>query len=767
MQFLKGSFRTAKAMVTMMHTMTLNGTWTLRGKPQGRDAGPITLPAAVPCEAALALSEAGYLPRDLFMGMNILETGQYEDWEWWYETTFSVPTPENNTWLIFRGVDCEAEYFLNGQKLGESRNAFTAHEFRIDGILRAGENTLTVHLTSAVVAAHGESYDLFSLAVAGRQYPTDVALRRPAHSNGWDIFPRAVTCGIWRDVLLEVRDTIRFTQAFFDFSHPSGPRFCFETESAWADFRDVEIEISASCGDSVISVRRPIRAKAGWIGFRVEQPKLWWPFGYGEQNLYDAVLRIYACGQPVHEKKTRFGIRSVELQRTDVTDGVNGCFRFLVNGVEIMCRGANWVPLDVFHSRDASRYEQALALAKDLGCTILRCWGGGVYEDHAFYDFCDENGILIWQDFMMACYTYPQTERYFAQLREEAAAVIRELRHHPCILLWSDNECDYPYRAARDARPSMNRITRELLGEAVRLNDVGRPYLPSSPYIDDRTLTDRALTPPEDHLWGPRDYYKSDFYKQSRAHFVSETGYHGCPSMESVRKFITPDHVWPYYPNSEWNLHSTDQNDQPWRVLLMEKQVRQIFGTVPTDPDDYALASQISQAEAKKYFIERIRVDRPRRSGIIWWNLLDGWPQMSDAVVGYHFDRKLAYHYIKRAQAPFTVAANELADWRLPIVACNDTQDTLHGQLRVHDADTGETLFEGSFTAQPNTSTVLVRLEIFYSERRLLLFDWTLSDHDNPAVSPTGRNHYLCGYPPYDFNLYKSWISRGLLGTPD
>jgi beta-mannosidase len=270
-------------------------------------------------------------------------------------------------------------------------------------------------------------------------------------------------------------------------------------------------------------------------------------------------------------------------------------------------------------------------------------------------------------------------------------------------------------------------------------------------------VKDRTKSLPEDHLWGPRDYYKADFYKQSKAHFLSETGYHGCPDIESIKKFITPDKVWHYRDNDQWKLHSTDRFGYWDRVMLMEKQVRQLFGEIPEDPDTYATASQISQAEADKYFIERIRVGRPHKSGIIWWNLLDGWPQMSDAVVDYYFVKKLAYRYIKNSQAPFTVAADEMQNWGLPIYLCNDTRDIKRGHLRIWDADTEEILFERDFEAGANRSTPITKLPLFYSEKRLLIFDWTLDDGE------VGRNHYLTGFPPFSLEKYLSWIEKGIL----
>jgi beta-mannosidase len=418
-----------------------------------------------------------------------------------------------------------------------------------------------------------------------------------------------------------------------------------------------------------------------------------------------------------------------------------------------MCKGTNWVPLDAIHSRDAERYDDALALLYDSGSNIIRCWGGNVYEDHKLFDFCDRHGIMVWQDFSMACNNYPQKEEFFEKMRREAESVIRELRDHPSLILWSgDNEIDCMMKRV-GSQPSKNRITREILPESVYKNDVGRPYLASSPYVSDEVFFNPHLDCPEEHLWGRRDYHKSDFHKNSKYHFVSETGYHGCPNFESIKKFITPEKLWPYNDNSEWILHSSDQAGNPARVMLMEYQVRQTFKKVPSEPEEYILASQITQAEAKKYFIERMRVKRPNKSGIIWWNLLDGWPQMSDAVVDYYFTKKLAYGYIKRSQAPFAIAADEERDGVLPIYACNDTLCERRGHLTVRDAESDGIIFECDFTALINTSTKIAELSANDIDGKMLIFEWSCDDE-------RGYNHYLCQKPPISLEKYKKLMKK-------
>ena len=743
-----------------MKKTSLNGIWSLSGRPEyDSSAELISIPATVPGCVQLDMSKAGILPSDLFMGMNVCETEKYEGYEWWYERTFTAPQERERVFLVFEGVDTVAEYFLNGEKFGESENMFISHEFDVSSYLRDGENTLTVHIKSPLIYANSFDHSVKHYMNWGRDV-ANTSIRKAPHNYGWDIMPRAVTSGLWRDVRLEVRDKIYFSQ-LYALPTDRSCQILFQMDCAWEEIHGIKIVAKGACGDSTFYGEQMLpfgirHGRTGIFDISIKDPKQWMPYGYGDANVYDGEVSIYQEGQLIHTAPISFGLRTIVLDRTDTTDGNNGQFRFLINGVEILAKGSNWVPLDAFHSRDAQRYDQALALVKDIGCNILRCWGGNVYEDHKFFDFCDRNGIMIWQDFSMACNSYPQDDRFKKLIIDEATAVIRKLRNHPSIILWAgDNEIDQlHYYNGLD--PSKNKITRKWLPYAVDENDPSRPYLGSSPYYGPGVTRDNTS---EAHLWGPRDYFKADFYKQSVAHFVSETGYHGCPSLESIKKFITPENLWPYHKNPEWILHSSDQAGWDERVMLMEKQVAQLFGDVPTDPEEYIFASQVSQAEAKKYFIERIRVGRPKKTGIIWWNLLDGWPQMSDAIVDYFFSKKLAYSYVKRSQAPFVIAADELHSWKLPIYACNDTLEIKSGHFAIKDAESDSVIYEGDFSAAPNTSTLIYSLPIFYSEKKILIFEWT-------ANGEAGINHYVCGYPPFSLDEYKSLIKKYGLDRP-
>lgn len=749
--------------------ISLNGKWTLYfGRQEKAESYELTkerkeqmtkITASVPGNVELDLMEEGFLPKDIYMGENILAVQEYEDHEWWYETVFRAPKDlaGRKVTLCFEGVDTIAEYWLNGEKLGQSRNMFIPITWDVTDRLHAGkENLLQIHLYSVMQEAFEEECPMYALMNGWDQNFDSVRVRKAAHNFGWDIMPRAVTSGLWRDVYLHVGEKTEIGQIYYYTRYANEEsamlRFCYDLKTEAV--KDLSVEISGKCGDSSFYIKKPMWFKAGWAEVVIDRPKLWWPYGYGEAALYDTVLTFYCGDEIIARKELKTGIRTVELKRTDVTNGQDGCFAFWINGVKIMCKGSNWVPMDAFHSRDKERYGRTLELFSQIGCNMIRCWGGNVYEEETVYDYCDAHGIMIWQDFAMGCHPYPQEETFLAQIREEAEAVVRKFRNHPSLVLWAgDNECDeLIFQSGSD--PNKNRITREVLAQVIEANDCSRPYLPSSPYVSPAIVeSGNYKTIPEAHLWGPRDYYKSTYYMNANAHFVSETGYHGCPAKSSIEKFIDSEHLWPLENNSQWVLHSADQRKSDARIRLLPKQIRQLFGEVPEDLEEFIFASQISQAEADKFFIERVRTQKERMGGILWWNLMDGWPQFSDAVVDYYYEKKIAFDYIKRSQQPFALMCAEMENWHLPLIASNDTLKQVKGSYTVKDMESREILLTGEFSVAPNRNADLGRIPIMYSEKGMLLIEWRIGEEHF-------FNHYLYGMPGFDLKKYKEWFSE-------
>ncbi len=770
-----------------MITQSLNGKWTLYYAETGEytvdnygDFDSVGIPhidACVPGNVELDLSKAGILPEDLFMGNTLNEEARkIETWEWWYKTEF---TPEksmiegNNVILNFEAVDCFAEYYLNGALLGTSENALISHKFDVTGLLEE-KNTLIVHIRSPFVEVYKNDLPTMIYRNPSSTHISDVMVRKAPHCYGWDIMPRALSAGIWRGVSLENHDSYEITDTYaFTYQFKDGGKYAlvainFNTNLDYTMFaypaKPIYARAEMRCGDSVGKGEAKLWFKDSCVQVGLNNPKLWWPHGYGDPNLYDVTLKIEdSDGNVLCSKEFKFGVRTVKLHKDEIANNLEGRFAFIINDVEVYCTGSNWVPLSPYHSMDADRYERALELFHDCGCNILRCWGGNVYEDHKFYDLCDKYGIMVWQDFTMACNWYPQDEWFYDVMREEAEFIVKKLRNHCSIILWAgDNECDEPsYVTHQD--PALNKVTREVLPKVCEKFDMYRPYLPSSPYFSPKVfeamLKDPSVTAnkcsPEVHAWGPRDYFKAPFYTQTTASFISETGYHGCPNPESIKKFINPDKLWPYKNNDEWSYHSTDVQYKDHRIMLMHNHLIQLFGYVPDTLEEFAIASQISQAEAKKFFIERLRAERPHASGIIWWNMLDGWPQMSDAVVDFYFSKKLAYDYIKRSQAPFSIFLGEINGWGSKIYASNCTLKPISGKYKIYDADTDETKAEGRFYVDKNQNHIIGNVGLMFSEQKMLIIEWTLDD------GTCGKNHYLAGFPPFNYEQYRhKWLSK-------
>ena len=753
----------------MEKKLSLNGKWTLYFREELKNKS-YTIPthavehieATVPGDALLDLSRAGILPKDIFKGMGTEIATKYESYGFWYNTTFDKPQIRKNEKIIlqFEAVDCCAEYYLNGELISKSNNAFIPHEIDITNIIKEKSNSLFVHILPALKQELESPYAAHLLY--GYKLGGGNTLRKPIHSFGWDILPRCVNASIWRNVNLVLRDDFNFENIYYHVTldknkTPTLTFFVSVNSSAKELFGDgLTVTVKGKCenrsnfyGETVLK-----KVKGAKFVCQIENPLLWWPYGYGEPNIYDTEVTLLKNGKIIDQKQLNVGLRTIELDRTNVIDE-NPRFHFIVNDEEIFCRGSNWVPMDAFHSRDKEKYPKALVLATEIGCNMLRVWGGGVYEGESFYDYCDRNGILIWQDFMMACQFTPYTEDYLKNLESEFTHIIKSLRNHPSIALWSgDNEIDEAF-SFMGINPEFNLITRNLLPRLVFENDAYRAYLPSSPYLCGEHSKKYAKGEdifPERHLWGSRDYFKADFYRNSKAVFVSETGYHGCPCEETIRKTVDDEYVWPCF-NEQWILHSSDQNGNDARVRLMDNQIRQLFGINVNNLNDFIFASQISQAEAKKFFIERMRVHRPYSSGILWWNLIDGWPQMSDAIVDYFHHKKIAFSYIKHSQSPFALMIDEMENWHYTLVAANDTLENINFSYEIRDIETNEILANGKYTAKANSSDKIAPINLFYSDQKMLLIKWVIDGVEY-------HNHYLCGMPPFSLKKYKNWYKK-------
>lgn len=729
-------------------------------------AGYLPYPCTVPGNFELDLQANGLI-EDPFFGMNITRLRELEDRHVFYFRRFTAsPPPNTDTVLVFEGLDCCADVYLNGEMLGCGDNMLVEQVFcRVDRLLR-DNNELLVHILPAVEQAKSHWYPP-SLAALGVNYES-LYVRKAPHMYGWDIMPRAVSAGIWRPVRLRFIPTERFEDVFLETTSVSASRadlVLHYRASTSGSVRDLyEIQVEGRCESSTFSARQRMPFEAGRLGFAVENPAVWWPRGRGQAKLYDVRVALLKNGDAIDHLDFAHGIRTVELLRTDITGpSGEGEFCFQINGEKTFIKGSNWVPLDAFHSRDLSRIPPAIELVEDIGCNMLRCWGGNVYEDDLFFELCDRKGLMVWQDFAMACAAYPQDSEFQRRIAEEARAAVKRLRQHPSVVLWSgDNECDHSFQWSFGKRrdPNENVLTRKVIPDVLAEEDRSRPYLPSSPYVSPEAFEKGLHLLPEDHLWGPRDYYKGDFYRTSLCHFASEIGYHGCPSPESMKRFLSPEKLWPYQDNEEWLLHCTSPVPEAhlydYRVELMARQIRELYGEVPDNLEDFAYASQACQAEAKKFFIEMFRAAKWRRTGIIWWNILDGWPQLSDAVVDYYFTRKLAYHFIKTSQLPLCLILCEPGNFQQTLIASNDTREDIVLRYTITDLASDAVVGQGAGTALADSVTPLGSIPFSMGRKRFYVIEWT-------SPSASGWNHYLAGQPPFELKQYREWLEKARL----
>lgn len=764
-----------------MHKILLNGTWELAFGPQ-RTHKDISrnvpsdwqhILATVPGNVELDMVSAGIIPEPSFAS-NIYKLREYESYEWKYSRTFASPdiSKSQTVELVLEGLDCIADIWLNEVHIGHTENMLIGHSIPVTDLLRpAGEqNTLEVLIQSAVL--HGRAYTPEPVNYAFSPNWESLRVRKAPHMYGWDIMPRLVSAGLWRDVMLCIQDETYLSSVYWvtqkvDVDARTATVLVdwdFRTQRHDIDNLAMHIEVAGNMRDV------PVVATHGRARIDLQNVDLWWPRGHGKPALYDARIDLLdEQRQVIASNLTRLGLRTVSCNYTDITTPENpGEFVFIVNGERIFVKGTNWVPLDAFHSRDHLHLDAAMEMVADLNCNMVRCWGGNVYEDHPFFDRCDQLGIMVWQDFAMACAIYPQTDEFAQVIQHEAEVVVRKLRNHCSLVLWAgNNEIDETYEwAGEGIDPNTDILSRQVLPAVIRRLDPSRPYLPSSPYRSPvyvreqqklNCLPSRFNAQPEQHLWGPRTDFKSPFYKNSLAHFASEIGYHGCPDRQTLEQFLDAEHLWPWQNNDQWLTHATRPlpgvTDFNYRIKLMSDQIKVLFSEIPENLDDYILASQIIQAEALKFFIEWFRQAKWRRTGIVWWNLRDGWPIISDAVVDYYNRRKLAYEYIKRVQTDVCVMVAEPHDGVHDIVIVNDTRNAAHVSTVISDVDTGKIVYQGGCDVVANGIVTLDKIDSCE-------FDGMLKVEFVISNTMPMRNHYLLRKAPIKLADYRRWLSR-------
>jgi len=752
--------------------------------------------ATVPGNVEIDLEREGII-KDPMLGTNVYDLRKFEAYDWWFVREFDAPELKSGerVELAFDGIDCIADIWLNNQLIASVEDMFVEHHYDVSDLLKE-KNTLHVHIKSTELEAR--TYLRNNFGVRYDQLGEASSVRKAPHMFGWDIMPRLMSAGIWKDVKLEIIPASYFSSVYWVTKevYPDVKKanmfvdWQFHTDRLYVDDLTISFELERN-GNYIVKREIPVTTTiARERMWGMEDVDLWWPRGFGEQALYNASLKVKdANGIILCENKQKIGVRAAKLILTPInTEEEPGDFHFEVNGEYIFVKGTNWVPLDALHSRDIQHVDEAVGMLADLNCNMIRMWGGNVYESDRFYNLCDENGIMVWHDFTFGCTTYPQDDAFKQKVKNEADKVIRRLRNHASIVLWAgNNENDVSLQWGGDQshiNPNTDVISRQVLPLAVREWDPKTPYLPSSPFISEEVFkVHNKISPelsPEMHLWGPRGFYKAPFYTENNARFVSEIGYHGAPNVESLKKMMTKENVYPWVKgakaeaedvvtvigevkkaeqlvwNDEWQCKATRSNANSQtnkeRNFLMVNQIKEVFGECPMELEDFVTASQIVQAEAKKYFIEFWRMNKGQRNGILWWNLRDGWPIVSDAIVDYYGGKKLAYDYIKNVQSDVCVMVGDIREGNTghPVIVVNDTRSKQKVEITIKDKDSGRTLLSKMVEVDANGK---LRVDELPKVRKNEL--WII---EYKVDGQTYSNHYVAYTPPMKYEKYKKWL---------
>lgn len=658
------------------------------------------IPVQVPGDVHAALIRAGILPAPYYDD-NPEACGWVEDYEWWYRTRFTVPAEMRGERfdLVFEGLDTLADIYLNGEKVGSAQNMFTPYRFDVTAHLRQGEeNVLAICFHSVVLEAEKRDVSRYWSVF----YKPRAWVRKAQMNWGWDWGPRLVTVGVWRPVRLEEHTTARIAHLFAYTTrleeNGAEVRLLAEVERIVKDGRPLVVSFAIHDHEQDWRVSAPVVGDRAETTLWMESPRLWWTHNLGTPHLYMLEAELLDSTRVIHTEHTRFGVRTIEVDQSPGLEPDTTNFTFVLNGVKVFAKGADWIPADnLIGSIPPERYRKLVQMARDANMNMLRVWGGGIYESPAFYQACDEMGILVWQDFMFSCAAYPDDDEDFVrEVRREAEAVVKQLRNYPCIALWCGNnenqwidsmihwnEPDFPFFGRR--------IYEEVLPEVCARHDPSRLYWQGSPWGGDDANSDKAGDKHNWQVWAGMIYPRTSreeprsnptpegvsyrHYAHDRGRFISEFGIHGAPALRTLQRNIPPDQ---FFYDSEAMLYRIKDPDTSRKEKMFEAHVWQ-----PKDIQEFTILSQMVQAEGLKFGIEHYRRRKFECSGALFWQLNDCWPGISWSVIDYYLNPKGAYHYVARAFAPLLYTFRQEEDGSVTLWGVNDTLEPASSDLRI------------------------------------------------------------------------------------
>ncbi len=673
-------------------------------------ADEISVAATVPGCVHTDLLAAGVVA-DPYLDGNEAALRWIGESDWEYSTTFAweatrIRDGVDVVDLVFDGLDTVAEIRLNGAALGHTANMHRTYRFGIGDVIRSGDNHLAVRFAAPLteVARRAASSEPFPHA---NVYPEAFNLiRKMACNFGWDWGPQLTTVGIWRSVRLEHWQGVRW-QAVRPHATVDGStgRVSIDVEIVRSARRARAVRAVAEIGGHTAEALIEPDQNGTSLVIDVPEVTRWWPDSHGDPHTYVLTVTLGDPGEDDPDPdlvdrsdaadrwQRRIGFRSVHIDTSE--DEIGSRWRLVVNDVPIWVRGANWIPDDCFPSRvDGDRYRQRITQAIDANIDLLRVWGGGIYEDDAFYALCDELGVMVWQDFLFACAAYPETPEMVAEVEAEARDAITRLMPHPSLVLWNGNNEnlwgheDWGWKEILGARPWGAGYYFDLLPALVAELDPTRPYWPGSPWSGpDRHPNDPHWGPTHIwDVWNERDYTE---YRRTVPRFAAEFGYQAPPVFATLRRAISDDPLTPDSPGMQHHQKACDGAAKLIRGLVAhfgEPAGAEGVAAGGWTLDDWHYLAQVNQARAITLAVEHFRAHHTICSGSIVWQLNDCWPVTSWAVIDGDGRRKPLWYALRRAYADRLVTVQPSKDG-LRVVAVNETDEVWDDTVAIRRVD--------------------------------------------------------------------------------
>jgi beta-mannosidase len=662
--------------------LDLSGVWQLRD-----ETGKFRLEMAIPGDAISALFDARLIP-DPYRGCNEYQLRWIAERDWTARRTFTLPKGfKADGWVLeIDQLDTVAEIILNGETVLSAANMFRRYRVDVDDALKAGRNTIAIVFRSNTKAANVlQAAQPFPVPYhAGNcPIPNGNMLRKAQCHFGWDWNIALAPFGLYGAIRL-----VHAPQALIESVRVS------QTHGKGAVLVDVLIDVDIRAGGlvpyAVTFAGEEIEGQTGplvggvlALRFEVKKPKLWWPAGWGGQPLYD--LDVEIGGQRVSRK---IGLRTIEL--IDEPDAAGRRFGFRVNGQEIFCRGANWIPADALPGRITREKTAALLRsAVDANMNMIRVWGGGIYEPDWFYGLCDAMGLLVWQDFMFSCNLYPAAAAFLREVAEEVRYQAARLQHHACVALWcGDNELIGALTWFDESRRNRDRYLvaydrlNRTIEAALKETAPDANWWPSSPSSGVLNFGDawHDDSSGDMHFWSVWHEGKDfEHYREVKPRFCSEFGFQSYTSMNVIRAFADKEDM-----NIASEVMESHQKNAGGNARIAETMFR--YFRFPKDFENFVYLSQVQQGLAIKTAVEYWRSLKPHCLGTLFWQLNDTWPVASWSSLDYGGGWKALQHMAARFFGPVAVFVIPDGDGTLRAVAVNDTREKLDVSVELHAA---------------------------------------------------------------------------------